>query len=38
LDLVLNITAVNRLTAVPNTRFTEPLLKFMQEFNFSQLI
>jgi len=33
LELVLNITAVNPLMAVPNTRFTEPLFKFMQEFN-----
>jgi len=33
MELVLNITAVNRMMAVPNTRFTEPLLKFMQEFN-----
>jgi len=28
----------NRLMAVPNTRFTEPLLKFMQELNCLQLI
>jgi len=33
LELVLNITTVNGLMAVPNTRFTEPLLKFMQWLN-----
>jgi len=32
LELALNIAAVNRLMTVPNTRFTEPLLKFMQWF------
>jgi len=32
LELVLNITAVNRLVAVPNTRLTQSLLKFMRKF------
>jgi len=33
LEVILNITAVKWLMAVPKTRFTEPLLKFMQEYN-----
>jgi len=32
LELFLNLTSVNRLMAVPNILFTEPVMKFMKEF------
>jgi len=38
LELVLNLSSVNRLMAVANTRFTEPVLKFIEEFNDLKLI
>jgi len=37
LELFLNITAVNRLMAVPNIRLTEPVMKFMEEYDYQKL-
>jgi len=34
LELVLYLTSVNRLMAVPNIGFTEPVLKFMEELHY----
>ena len=38
MELVLNLTFVNRLMAVPNTWSTEPVVTFMEEFNYLKLI
>ena len=38
MELVLNLSFVNRLMAVPNTWSTEPVVTFMEEFNYLKLI
>ena len=38
MELVLNLTFVNRLMAVPNTWSTEPVVTFMEEFIYLKLI
>jgi len=38
LELFLNLTSVNRLIAVQFICFTEPVMKFMEGFNYQKLI
>ena len=38
MELVLNLTFVNRLMAVPSTWSTEPVVTFMEEFIYLKLI